>query len=164
MPDDPDVTRRWSDGRDRAAIDWGMDNWSRWFGVRNNVGAWLQEAQVDFEAGEGHSSSRASSLAAAADGASTLNDKQKHAVDMIVPHPRELDAYRAARGVRQIRGDSVAGGVAILAAPEPLRMVLTGSAGTGKTVIREMVRRIGRARFLLLEPTRNAACGIGGQV
>ncbi|CAM9419687.1 unnamed protein product [Pylaiella littoralis] len=41
---------------------------------------------------------------------------------------------------------------------------MTGTAGTGKTVaIREMVRRIGRYRFLLLAPTGNASCAIGGQ-
>ena len=101
MPDDPDVTRRWSDGRDGAAIDWGMDNWSRQFGVRDNACSWLQEARVDVEAGEGDSSSHASSSAATADGAPTLNDKQAHAVDIVVQRSRQLDACRAARGVRQ---------------------------------------------------------------
>ncbi|CAN0100447.1 unnamed protein product [Pylaiella littoralis] len=42
---------------------------------------------------------------------------------------------------------------------------MTGTAGTGKTdAMREMVRRIGRHRFLLLVPTGNAACAIGGQI
>ncbi|CAN0170751.1 unnamed protein product [Scytosiphon promiscuus] len=49
-------------------------------------------------------------------------------------------------------------------AVSPLRMLLTGTAGTGKTVvIREMVRRVGRDRFKLLAPTGNAACAIEGQ-
>ncbi|CAM9464096.1 unnamed protein product, partial [Hapterophycus canaliculatus] len=47
--------------------------------------------------------------------------------------------------------------------PQPLRVFLTGTAGTGKTVIiKEMVRRLGRRRFMLLAATGNAACGIGG--
>lgn len=50
-------------------------------------------------------------------------------------------------------------------APEPLRMIMTGTAGTGKTVVNnEMVRVVGPEKFQLLAPTGNAACGIGGQV
>lgn len=57
------------------------------------------------------------------------------------------------------------GKLGLPAAAHPLGMVLTGTAGTGKTVDnREMVRKIGRVIFLLLAPTVNAACGMGGQV
>lgn len=49
--------------------------------------------------------------------------------------------------------------------PEPLRMVLTGTAGTGKSVVNnEMMRRIGGERLKLMAPTGNAACGLRGQV
>ncbi|CAN0290231.1 unnamed protein product, partial [Scytosiphon promiscuus] len=49
-------------------------------------------------------------------------------------------------------------------APQPLRLFLTGTAGTGKTVvIREMVRTVGRQRIKLLAPTGNAACAIEGE-
>ena len=166
VSDDPDVTRRWSDGRDGAAIDWGMDNWSRRFGVRDNAGALLPEARVDFDAGEGDSSSHASSSAADAHGAPILNDKEAHAADIVVQYSRQLDDCRAVHGVRQqIRDDGVTEEVAIPAAPDPIGMVLTGTAGTGKTVVtRELVHSIGRVRFLLLTPNGNAARGIGGQV
>ena len=49
--------------------------------------------------------------------------------------------------------------------PEPLRVIMAGTAGTGKTVvINEMLRTVSAEKFKLLAPTGNAACGIGGQV
>ncbi|CAM9720921.1 unnamed protein product [Pylaiella littoralis] len=47
--------------------------------------------------------------------------------------------------------------------PAPLRLLLTGTAGTGKTVvIPETARRVEKQRFILMAPTGNAACAIGG--
>lgn len=85
-----------------------------------------------------------------------LNSKQALAVDVVEAHAGKLDAYRAAVEAEVSELPPL---------PEPLRMVLTGTAGTGKTVvINEMVRRIGKDRFELMVPTGCAACGIGGQV
>ncbi|CAM9802021.1 unnamed protein product, partial [Laminaria digitata] len=49
--------------------------------------------------------------------------------------------------------------------PQPLQVILSGTAGTGKTVvINEIVRLLGSRRMLLLAPTGNAAVALGGQV
>lgn len=86
----------------------------------------------------------------------TLNPKQALAVQVVRDHAARLAAYRAAV-------EAHADELPLL--PEPLRMVLTGTAGTGKTVvINEMVRLVGADRFMLMAPTGCAACGIGGQV
>ncbi|CAM9738741.1 unnamed protein product, partial [Laminaria digitata] len=48
--------------------------------------------------------------------------------------------------------------------PQPLRAILSGTAGTGKTVvINEIVRLLGNRRILLMAPTGNVAVAIGGR-
>ena len=85
----------------------------------------------------------------------SLNEKQRLAVCSVRRHADQLGAYRAA----------VDQGLELPALPEPLRMVLAGTAGTGKTgTIYEMVRQMGAHRFELMAPTGCAARGIGGQV
>lgn len=84
----------------------------------------------------------------------SLNEKQRLAVCSVRRHADQLGAYRAA----------VDQGLELPALPEPLRMVLAGTAGTGKTVTNEMVRQMGAHRFKLMAPTGCAARGIGGQV
>lgn len=89
MPGDLNMTMFWSDGREGAAeIHWGVGSCSGQVGVRDNVGAWLGEAQIDFVvASEGDSSSASS--ATTTDGAPNLNASQAHAVDIVVPQARE---------------------------------------------------------------------------
>lgn len=54
-------------------------------------------------------------------------------MNIVVQQTREPDAYRAVRSWRQQgQGDGGAGDVAIPAPPEPLRITLEGTAGTGK--------------------------------
>ena len=89
-----------------------------------------------------------------------LNTKQAHAVNIVRQHDLQLQAYRDQRA----RTGEMHPGQAV-DPPEPLRMIMAGTAGTGKTVvINEMVRTVGAEKFKLLAPTGNAACGIGGQV
>lgn len=86
----------------------------------------------------------------------TLNPKQALAVEVVQAHAAQLDTFRAA-----VEADAMV----LPPLADPLHMVLTGTAGTGKTVvINEMVRRTGPHRFMLMAPTGCAACGIRGQV
>lgn len=96
----------------------------------------------------------------------TLNAKQVHAINIVVRRAQRLDACRPDHEPLQHSGGAGVGEESIIqASSEPLRMLLAGTAGTGKTVvIKEMVRRVTREGFILLGPTGNAACGIGGQV
>lgn len=81
-----------------------------------------------------------------------LNNKQQRAVDIILYAIELTSSSPTVTTSRRRRGDA-------------LRLIMTGRAGTGKTVaIREMVRSTDRHRLLLLAPTWNAACAIGGQV
>ncbi|CAN0041192.1 unnamed protein product, partial [Hapterophycus canaliculatus] len=86
------------------------------------------------------------------------NEKQAVALRLVVDRAAELEGYRTARNYLAV------GAMGPLpCAPQPLRMFLTGTTGTGKTVvIREMVKALGRQRFKLLAPTGNAACAIEG--
>ena len=89
-----------------------------------------------------------------------LNTKQAHAVNIVRHHDLQILAYRHQRA----RAGEMHPGQAVDPL-EPLRMIMAGTAGTGKTVvINEMVRTVGAEKFKLLAPTGNAACGIGGQV
>lgn len=158
--DNDDIVRRWNDGRDGVQPDWTQNNRSEGVGVGEGAPAWVrQQAAAPVP--------RPSDDAAAGgvgDSGPQLNEQQDLAVRLVTEYARRLDAHReAADAVRQHHGDGPAGHVPEL--PRPLRMFLTGTAGTGKTVvIREMVRRLGRERFFLLAPTGNAACAIGGEV
>ena len=94
-----------------------------------------------------------------------LNEEQQLAVGAVVDYAASLDAYVAALNNAPCADGVHVQGPLVVPRPEPLRMLLTGTAGTGKTVvITEMVRLIGRDRFKILTPTGNAACAIGGQV
>ncbi|CAM9191521.1 unnamed protein product, partial [Pylaiella littoralis] len=86
--------------------------------------------------------------------------KQQLAVDLVCERARVEIAFREAVARAPQGGpppEDTRG--------EPLRLVMSGTAGTGKTVaIREMLRRVGQSRFLVLAPTGNAACALpGGQ-
>lgn len=76
---------------------WEVGNWSGQLGVRDNVGARLNEDRVDLDASEGDSSSVSSTTAT--DGALNFIAKHAHAVDIVVPQARDLDAYRAAHNL-----------------------------------------------------------------
>ena len=90
----------------------------------------------------------------------SLNTKQAHAVNIVRQHDLQLQAYRDHRA----RTGEMHPGQAV-EPPEPLRVIMAGTAGTGKTVvINEMLRTVSAEKFKLLAPTGNAACGIGGQV
>lgn len=74
-----------------------------------------------------------------------------------------MDAYPKQRD-RLAGNGSFGEGEDSLTAPPPLRAILTGTAGTGKTVvINSMVRTIGAEKSLLFAPTGCAACNIGSQ-
>ncbi|CAN0469970.1 unnamed protein product, partial [Scytosiphon promiscuus] len=89
-----------------------------------------------------------------------LNDKQQPFVDIVVEHSRSVDACQHPEAMNTPTGSS-----SVREWPQPLRLILTGTAGTGKTVaINEIVRLLGRRRISLLAPTGNAAVAIGGQV
>jgi len=155
--DDDDVVRRWSDGRDGVQPDWTQSNWSEGVGVGDGASAWVrQQAAAPLP--------RPSDDAAASGVGGSgpqLNDEQALAVRLVTDYARALDAHRQAADAAREAGAAVH----VPDLPRPLRMFLTGTAGTGKTVvIREMVLRLGRDRFLLLAPTGNAACAIGGEV
>lgn len=90
----------------------------------------------------------------------TLNEKQALALRLVVEHAAGLDGCHAERDALVQRAAGP-----LPCPPQPLRLVMTGTAGTGKTVvIREMVRTLGRQRFKLLVPTGNAACAIEGEM
>eukprot|EP00752_Nemacystus_decipiens_P005573 g5042.t1 len=161
-PEDDVVDRRWSDGRDGVQHDWAKGGWSAALGVRDDSSRWARNQRYEAEMAVASARAGSSSAAAAARGAPgpTLNEKQALALSLVVHHAGRLDAYRAAR-------DALDGARAmgpLPPAPEPLRLLLTGTAGTGKTVdIRKMVRVVGRERFKVLAPTGNAACAIEGK-
>ena len=87
-----------------------------------------------------------------------LDYRQQLFVDIVVEQAQSIDACRLAE--RQVPPVS-----RIYDLPQTLRIILTGTAGTGKTVVvNEVVRLIGERRFLLPVLTGNAAVAIGGQV
>lgn len=140
--------RRWEDSADH---DWGSNGWVGQAGVPEGARTWVKEMKRSGQDG----------LASGPTSAGPpLNTKQAHAVDIVRQHDLQLAAYRQQRDGPEdvLPGEGIN-------APEPLRMLMAGTAGTGKTVvINEMVRVIGPEKFKLLAPTGNAACGIGGQV
>lgn len=90
-------------------------------------------------------------------GQHVLNEKQQLAVDLVCEQAQMEIAFRQAvaqadaRGGTRLEDDR----------GEPLRLVMSGTAGTGKTVaIREKLRRVGQSTFLVLAPTGNAACAL----
>lgn len=155
-----DVVRQWSDGRDGVQHDWAQNNWSEDVGVQEGASQWVRAQAVA-------QGSLPSDLAAAGGGGAAppqLNEQQALAVRLVTEYAASLDARKAAVLAQRRRNGGVEAGT-LPPLPEPLRMFLTGTAGTGKTVvIREMVRRLGRDRFMLLAPTGNAACAISGEV
>ena len=81
-----------------------------------------------------------------------LNYKQQLFVDIVVEHAHSVDACRLA-------AREVPTGSDVQDWPKPLRIILTGTAGTGKIVINEIVRLLG-----YLAPTGNVAVAIDGEV
>ncbi|CAN0124566.1 unnamed protein product, partial [Scytosiphon promiscuus] len=144
-PGDHSEVRQWQQDPEH---DWSANGWVGQAAGPQNAASWVRDAM------RRGSETTVSSTATVVQ-PPTLNEKQALAVDVVRSHANQLDEYRLA--VR--RGTSPLPPLA-----EPLRMVLTGTAGTGKTVvINEMVRLLGEHRFKLLAPTGCAACGIGGQ-
>ncbi|CAM9585305.1 unnamed protein product, partial [Ectocarpus fasciculatus] len=83
-----------------------------------------------------------------------LNEKQALAVELVRDHAASLDTYREAVRVSRRDNSARAAHPSLLAPPEPLRLLLTGTTGTGKTVvIREIERLVGQQRFILMAPT-----------
>ena len=174
LADDDVLTRRWADGRDGQEHDWGNGRWAERTGVRvEDARSWVSHTSAAAGAEAARAAAAAAESAAgegitgvpilpAGGGQLVLNEKLQLAVDIVVERAAvEIEFSEAAALARRQR----------LPPPEdnrgpPLRMVMSGTAGTGKTVaIREMLRRVGHERFLVMAPTGNAACALPrGQV
>lgn len=167
LREDGVVTRRWADGRDGQSVDWSNGQWAQNASVREDTTTWVSmnrdsaAADTRRAAAEGITGVQTRVLPAEG-GEHVLNEKQQLAVTLVYERAEVEIAFREAVARADAEG-----------APrpqdnrgEPLRLVMSGTAGTGKTVaIWEMLRRVGQSRFLVLAPTGNAACALsGGQV
>ena len=130
-----------------------MKSWSEEVHVRDNAKTWVTYRRAAAAATVAAGRVAAASAVAAAVGTSSavyapptgspaflLNYKQQLFLDIVVEHAHSVDACR--REERRLPpGSGVQGW------PQPLRIILTGTAGTGKTVvINEIVRFLGDRR------------------
>ena len=157
FPDELDDRRSWSDKADGTAVNWGMQNWSKELHVREDAETCATDTPAAAAAAVAAQRVAAASATAAAAGASNavyaywfastlLNYKQRLLVDIVVDHAHSVDAYRLAE-------HRVPPGSGVQDWPRPLRIILTGTGGTGNTfVINEIVRLLGGRTIFFWRP------------